>query len=331
LRLSAANLAIGRRTAGKPLCHVGLVEIDPEHPEAGAHSSDDGWVELLLAYAPPFDPESLLGFLGARAIPGVEEYADGAYRRSLALPGGQAIVELEPLSDRVRARYRLADPADLGRAVMRTRSLLDLDSDPQAVLEVLGRDRVIGSLVRAAPGRRVAGHVDPHELAVRAVLGQQVSVAGAVTHAARLVAACGEPLEHPVAGLSHLFPSAAAVAAVDPESLAMPGSRRRALISLATALADGQLVLDAESDRALARSTLLSLPGIGPWTTEYIAMRALGDRDAFLETDLGVKRAIELLGYDSRPAAVLKLAEAWRPYRSYALAHLWAYSPTIST
>jgi AraC family transcriptional regulator of adaptative response / DNA-3-methyladenine glycosylase II len=307
------------------------VEIDPEPPATGEHRAEGEWIELLLPYAPPFDPESLLAFLGARAIPGVEELADGAYRRSLELPGGPGVLELQPVGDRVRARYRLADPGDLHCAVARTRALLDLDCDPQAVLEALGQDAVIGSLVRAAPGRRVPGHVDAHELAVRAVLGQQVSVAGAVTLAARLVAAYGVPLERPVRSVTHVFPAATAVAAADPESLAMPRSRRRALISLAAALADGELVLDAERDHAQARRALLALPGIGPWTTEYIAMRALRDRDAFPETDLGVKRAVALLGRDSRPAAVLGLAEGWRPYRAYALAHLWAYSPTIST
>jgi len=315
------------------VCHLGPVEIDSELAATDTRRSEHGWVELLLNYTPPFDSKSLLSFLGARAIPGVEEYADGVYRRSLGLPGGPLVLELEPSRGCVRARYRLADPSDLAVAVavQRSRALLDLDCDPQAVLDVLGRDPTIGSLACAAPGRRVAGHVDCHELAVRAVLGQQVSVAGAVTHAARLVSEYGETLEHPVGGVTHVFPTAAALAAADPEHLAMPRSRRRALLALAAALAGGELVLDAEVDHARARRALLALPGIGPWTTEYIAMRALRDPDAFLETDLGVKRAIEWLGLDSRPRAVTELAEAWRPYRAYALAHLWAYSPTIST
>lgn len=292
---------------------------------------DGDWVEAILRYTPPLDSKSLLPFLDARAIPGVEECVDGVYRRSLELAGGPSILELEPVLGGVRARYRLAAPRDLAHAVKVSRALLDLDCDPHAVLAALGRDPTIGALVRATPGRRVVGHVDPRELAVRAVLGQQVSVAGAVTHAARLVAAYGEPLERPVGTVTHVFPAAAALAGADAERLAMPWSRRRALISLAAALASGELVLDAEADHELARRQLLELPGIGPWTTEYVAMRALRDPDAFLATDLGVKRAIERLGLDSRPAAVLELAEAWRPYRAYALAHLWAYSPTIST
>ncbi|HEY8625169.1 MAG TPA: AlkA N-terminal domain-containing protein [Solirubrobacteraceae bacterium] len=212
------------------------MEIDSELAATDTRRSEHGWVELLLNYTPPFDSKSLLSFLGARAIPGVEEYADGVYRRSLGLPGGPLVLELEPSRGCVRARYRLADPSDLAVAVavQRSRALLDLDCDPQAVLDVLGRDPTIGSLACAAPGRRVAGHVDCHELAVRAVLGQQVSVAGAVTHAARLVSEYGETLEHPVGGVTHVFPTAAALAAADPEHLAMPRSRRRALLALAS-------------------------------------------------------------------------------------------------
>jgi AraC family transcriptional regulator, regulatory protein of adaptative response / DNA-3-methyladenine glycosylase II len=301
------------------------VEINPQRLPARGDRPDRDWVEVILRYTPPIDPESLLTFLGARAIPGVEEGIDGTYRRSLELAGGPSILELEPGLGGVRARYRLADPRDLAPAVKASRALLDLDRDPRVVLDALGFDPTIGALVRAAPGRRVVGHVDPHELAIRAVLGQQVSVAGAVTHAARLVAAYGEPLERAVGSVTHVFPTAAALAAADPERLAMPWSRRRALTSLAAALASGALVLDAEADHGLARRALLELPGIGPWTTEYIAMRALRDPDAFLATDLGVKRAIEQLGLDSRPAAILELAEAWRPHRACALAHLWAY------
>jgi AraC family transcriptional regulator of adaptative response / DNA-3-methyladenine glycosylase II len=183
---------------------------------------------------------------------------------------------------------------------------------------------VIGNLVRAQPGRRVAGHVDAHELAVRAVLGQQVSLAGAATHAARLVAAHGEPLERPLGGVTHLFPAAAALAEADPAVLAMPATRRAAVAGLARALAGGELVLDAGADRAEAARRLLALPGIGPWTVSYVALRGLRDPDAFMAGDLGVHHALVRLGHDGRPAAAERLAEAWRPYRGYALAHLWA-------
>jgi AraC family transcriptional regulator of adaptative response / DNA-3-methyladenine glycosylase II len=156
------------------------------------------------------------------------------------------------------------------------------------------------------------------------VLGQQVSIGGARTLAGRLVAEYGQPLERPIGAVTHAFPAIEALAAADPERLAMPTARRRALLGLAVALTDGELTLDAGSDRNEARRRLLELPGIGPWTTEYIAMRALGDPDAFLSSDLGVRHALEQLGQDGRPAAAEKLAERWRPYRAYALQHLWA-------
>jgi len=157
---------------------------------------------------------------------------------------------------------------------------------------------------------------------VRAVLGQQVSVAGARTLAARLVAAHGEPLRTPVGDVTRLFPSAAAIAALRPEEFAMPRARGAALIEACARIADGRLVLDAGSDRAEAEAALLAVPGIGPWTAGYVAMRALGDPDVFLPTDVGVRHALDALGADPRSAATL--AERWRPWRSYALHHLWA-------
>jgi AraC family transcriptional regulator, regulatory protein of adaptative response / DNA-3-methyladenine glycosylase II len=216
--------------------------------------------------------------------------------------------------------------------MQRSRALLDLDSDPLSVAEALGGDALLGPLVRSAPGRRVAGHVDGHELAVRAVLGQQVSVGGARTLAGRLVSEYGQPLERPIGAVTHLFPQVETLAAADPERLAMPTARRRALLGLARALAGGDLTLDAGADRGETRKRLLELPGIGPWTTEYIAMRAMRDPDAFLPSDLGVRHALEQLGHDGRPAAAERLAERWRPYRAYALQHLWAsLSPTGAT
>jgi AraC family transcriptional regulator of adaptative response / DNA-3-methyladenine glycosylase II len=178
-------------------------------------------------------------------------------------------------------------------------------------------------LVRAAPGWRVAGVVDPDELAVRAVLGQQVSLAGAATLAGRLVADCGEPLKRPVGAVTHLFPTAAQIAELAPERLAMPASRRRAILGLAAALAAGDVVLDPRGDRSAIRAALLALPGIGPWTVEYIAMRALRDPDAFMPTDLGVRHALKRLGIDDNPRAATALAEQWRPFRAYAMQYLW--------
>jgi len=283
-----------------------------------------GELSLRLPYRAPFDADGLLAFLALRAVPGLEEVRAGAYRRSLRLPHGAGTVELRPVDGHVSARYRLDDLRDLAAAMQRSRALLDLDSDPHSVVEVLGGDPRLGALVRATPGRRVAGHVDPHELAIRAVLGQQVSLRGACTLAARLLASCGEPLRRPLGAVTHAFPTAQALAHTDPDRLAMPRARRRGLLSLAGALASGELALDAGADRAQARRRLLALAGIGPWTTEYIAMRALRDPDAFPASDLGVRHALQRLGHDGRPAGAARLAEAWRPYRSYAVAHLWA-------
>jgi AraC family transcriptional regulator of adaptative response / DNA-3-methyladenine glycosylase II len=278
-------------------------------------------IVLRLPYRAPLDGEGLLDFLGRRAVAGVEEIVDGVFRRSLTLPHGGGTVELLPQDGHVQARYRLDDLRDLSAAVQRCRALLDLDSDPCAVVESLGCDDLLGPAVKAAPGRRVPGHVDGHELAIRAVLGQQISLASAATLASRLVAAYGRPLAHPVGHVTHLFPSVTDLVEADPQRLAMPGTRRQAVLTLVRALANEEVTVDAGADRDETLRRLLALPGIGPWTVNYIAMRGLRDPDAFLPTDLGVRHALERLGHDGRPA---ELAERWRPYRAYATVHLWA-------
>ncbi|MGZ4360127.1 MAG: AlkA N-terminal domain-containing protein [Gaiellaceae bacterium] len=287
-------------------------------------SPESGAVVLRLPFRAPLDAHGLLDFLGRRAVPGIEEPVDGAHRRSLRLPHGGGVVELRPSEGYVQARFWLDDLRDLAAAVQRCRILLDLDSDPQAVTQALAADPLIGELVRARPGIRVAGHVDGRELALRAVLGQQVSLASAVTLAARLVASAGTPLARPLGGITHLFPTAEAVCSSDPDDLAMPPARRRALLGLAEALASGWLELDVGADRDQSRRRLLELPGIGEWTASYVAMRVLRDPDAFPAGDLGLRRVLARLGQDSRPAAILRLSEAWRPYRAYAAQHLWS-------
>ena len=188
---------------------------------------DRGAITLRLPYRAPLDIDGLFAFLARRAVPGVEELSGGVYRRSLGLPHGGGVVELAPGPGHVVARYVLDDVRDLATAVQRSRTLLDLDSDPVAVLDALRADDLIGPMVRAVPGRRVPGHVDPHELAIRAVLGQQVSLRGAATLAARVVTDCGRPLTQPIGSVTHVFPQARAVAGIDPDRLAMPESRRR--------------------------------------------------------------------------------------------------------
>jgi AraC family transcriptional regulator, regulatory protein of adaptative response / DNA-3-methyladenine glycosylase II len=285
---------------------------------------DSGAVSLRLPHRAPMDARDVIAFLGLRAVPGVEQVSDGSYRRSLRLPHGHGVVELRPADGYVHARFRLTDLRDLAAAMQRTRALLDLDSDPHSVADALGSDPLLAPLVRAAPGRRVPGAVDGHELAVRAVLGQQVSVRGARTLAGRLVARLGEPLERPFGDVTHVFPSAAALAGADSDELAMPLARRRALLGLASALAREEIVIDAGADRADTRRKLLALPGIGPWTADYIAMRALRDPDAYLPGDLGVRHALECLGKPGGAADATALAERWRPYRAYAVMHLWS-------
>ncbi|GAA2668109.1 DNA-3-methyladenine glycosylase II [Actinosynnema pretiosum] len=280
-------------------------------------------VELRLPFRAPLLPDNLFGHLAATAVPGVEEWRDGAYRRTLRLPGGPGVVALSPRPDHVACRLRLTDPADLATATARCRFLLDLDADPAEIDAALSADPVLTPLVAAAPGRRVPRTTDPQELAVRAVLGQQVSTAAARTHAARLVLDRGEPVDDPEGGLTHLFPTPRALLEVDPETLAMPRSRRTALLNLATALADG-LDVGPGCDPARARAALLALPGLGPWTVETVAMRAWGDPDAFLPTDLGVRAAATALGLPDRAGELERRSRRWSPWRAHAVQHLWA-------
>ncbi|MGW4505999.1 AlkA N-terminal domain-containing protein [Streptomyces sp. NPDC004436] len=283
-----------------------------------------GTISLRLPFRAPLNPDNLFGHLAATAVPGVEEWRDGAYRRTLRLPHGTGVVALTPRPDHIGCRLALTDLRDLTIAISRCRWMLDLDADPEAVDGQLRSDPLLAPLVDKAPGRRVPRTVDAAEFAVRAVLGQQVSTAAARTHAARLVTAYGERVEDPLGGLSHLFPSPQALAELDPESLALPRSRRATLTTLVSALADGSLPLGIDSDWEEARARLAALPGFGPWTTEVIAMRALGDPDAFLPSDLGVRRAAQGLGLPSTPAALTARAAGWRPWRAYAVQYLWA-------
>ena len=265
----------------------------------------------------------MLAFLGARAVPGVEDWDGRTYRRTLRLPHADGIAEIAPGDGHVCATLRLADLRDLGAAVARCRRLLDLDADPAAVDGRLAGDPLLRPLVRATPGRRVPGSVDGFELAVRAVLGQQVSIGGAATLAHRLVRACAQTVSIRDDSLTHLFPDAEGIAGAADDSFTMPVSRRRALRALALAVAEDRLALHAGADREQTRAGLLALPGIGEWTATYVAMRVLGDPDAFPATDLGVRRALERLGRPGDPVSALRQAERWRPWRSYGLMYLW--------
>jgi AraC family transcriptional regulator of adaptative response / DNA-3-methyladenine glycosylase II len=289
-----------------------------------------GTIALRLAYRSPLPPAQIFGFLAARAVPGVEEGDLERYRRTLSLPHGTGTAELSADSAAegfLRCQLALEDVRDLTAAVRRLRRLFDLDADPVAVAEALGADAVLGASVRALPGLRAPGHVDGDELALRAVLGQQVSVAGARALAGQLAREHGRKIEGATGPLTRLFPSAVSIAALNPEQLAMPAGRARAVVGLASALASGELVLDAGADRDAVAERLGALFGIGPWTVAYVRMRALGDPDAFLAGDLGVRRALEARGLPGDVRSASALAEAWRPWRSYALQYLWT-TPT---
>jgi AraC family transcriptional regulator of adaptative response / DNA-3-methyladenine glycosylase II len=293
---------------------------------AGAGSRIGGTItfNLRLPFRRPLNPDNLFGHLAATAIPGVEEVQGRTYRRTLRLPGGPGIVALTPAPDHVAARLTLSDVRDLTTAIARCRWLLDLDADPVAIDERLAADAALRPLVAGAEGRRVPRCVDGAELAVRAVLGQQVSTAAARTYAARIVAQCGELVADPYGSLTHLFPTPAALGEARPP--AMPASRRRTLLTLTHALCDERLSLDPGCDRERALARLDSLPGFGPWTLGVIAMRALGDPDAFPAADLGVRRAAQSLGLPASPMALQGRSQPWRPWRAYAVQYLWSAS-----
>ncbi len=279
-----------------------------------------GSITVSLPVRRPFDGRRLLAFLAARAVPGVEAVNATTYERTMSLPHGPGRVTLTLGADSVRAEFALTDLRDLATAVERSRRTFDLDADPVAIAEQLVGHPILGGLVAARPGLRVPGHVDGFEVAVRAVVGQQVSVAGARTVIRGLVERFGTDYDTD-SGVPRVFPTAAVVAEADPETLPMPRARGRALVAVAAAVAAGAVVLDRGADRDDVRDALLALPGVGPWTADYIAMRALGDPDVWLGTDLGVIRALEALGHGQRLSP--DLVDTLRPWRSYAVMHLW--------
>ncbi|MEQ4547700.1 AlkA N-terminal domain-containing protein [Nocardioides kribbensis] len=330
-RAGGAGGAGGAGRAGDVSGAGGVESGDP----SGSQGADDpvalAVVGLRLAVRTPFAGQALLAFLAYHLVPGVEVSGPGWYARTLDLPHGHGTLrlDLDPALDAAPAgetvlvpvTLALSDLRDTTAALERARRLVDADCDPLPVAEHLAGDPVLGPLVRATPGLRVPGQVDGPETAIRTVIGQQVSVTGARTVTGRVVAEHGRVVRTSTPGLTHLFPSSAALAAADPETLPMPRARGRALVALAGALASGHLALDRGTARAEVWKAMVALPGIGPWTADYVAMRALGDPDVFLPTDLGVRNALRRLGHD--PVATIEAADRWRPWRSYALMYLW--------
>ncbi|MFF5053849.1 DNA-3-methyladenine glycosylase 2 family protein [Micromonospora sp. NPDC000663] len=297
-----------------------------------------GTISLRLAYRPPLHARALLDFLALRALPGVEEVRDGTYHRGLRLPHGVGQVALTPADGYVAATLRLADLRDLAPAVARCRRLLDLDADPVAVDGTLAADPALAPVVAAEPGIRAPRAVDGFEMAVRAVIGQQISVTAARTTLTRLlkhvdheVAAgdasmSGQQLhDRRVEGRGDLrgFLSAEELLSVPDAGFGMPAGRRETLRALARAVVDGSVDLAPGGDREETVRRLLTLPGIGPWTAGYLAMRALGDPDVFLGTDLAVRRGAASLGLPDDPTTLDAYADRWRPWRSYATIRLW--------
>lgn len=275
-------------------------------------------LSLRLPYREPADLAWTLDFLGAHAVPGVESYADGVFTMTLRAPGGPAVVSIRRGDGAVLCTARLTSPRDVVAVVARVRRLLDLDADPLAVDAALGHDPALEPLVLKRPGLRSPGSVDGFETAVRTIVGQQVSVAGARTVLGRIVADHGETAFDGEPW--RLFPSAETLAEIDPTQLPIPRARGRSIIALAAATADGALTLDAGADRDELRAALLAMPGIGPWTADYLRMRIMSDPDVLLGNDLVVRRAADELGVkltDGRPD--------WSPWRSYATYHLWAH------
>jgi AraC family transcriptional regulator, regulatory protein of adaptative response / DNA-3-methyladenine glycosylase II len=303
-----------------------------------------GSLTVRLPLRAPYDAGAVLGWLGNRVVAGVEELDGGRYRRTLTLPGGTGTVTLEPRPgppagrtggrtgrrtaggtgvDHVLATFRLGSIADLPAAVARSRRLFDLDADPAAFGAVLGADEVIGRLVRSRPGLRAPGTVDGAEWAVRVILGQHISVRAARTVTGRLVAAYGKPLDHPDGGLTHAFPSPDTLAEADLESLGLTKARAAAVRELTGRLCRGDLGLDVGADRREAEEHLLAIPGVGPWTVAHVALRSLGDPDAFPAGDLGLQLAASRLGLADHAVALGRRANRWRPWRGYAAHYLW--------
>jgi AraC family transcriptional regulator of adaptative response / DNA-3-methyladenine glycosylase II len=278
-----------------------------------------------LHYREPLPFDALFGFLTPRAIPGVEAVTDSSYVRSVRSGAETAIVELAPTEPGVvRLQVTNAAKDAIPTIVAGARRLLDLDADPRPIGDALALDPWLAPLVTANPGLRVPGAFDGFELAIRAVLGQQISVAAASTLAGRIVRSVGSPLLHPAGPVTHRFPTAAELAAADLGEIGMPARRKATITVVAEAVASGDLPLDGSADPSDVAAQMMLLPGIGPWTAAYVAMRALRDADAMPVGDLGLRRAVAELAGDEAAADLPARAEAWRPWRSYAAMYLWS-------
>ena len=291
-----------------------------------------GSVTVKLGYRPPYDWDAMLAFLRARAIPGIEVVTGQQYARTIAIGGDHGVLVVEH-SDKncLKATVRFPGLRRLPAIIAGVRRVFDLAADPVAIGAHLSQDPVLAPLVAVRPGLRVPGAWDGFELAIRAILGQQITVAAATGLAGKLVACHGTPITDPVArdqGLTHLFPEPRQLAEADLAAIGMPNARRTALSALAAAVVADPLIFGPRRSLEDAITRLRSLAGIGEWTAQYIAMRALREPDAFPSADIGLMRALaDARGVRPTSADLLRQAETWRPWRAYAALHLWASEP----
>jgi AraC family transcriptional regulator of adaptative response / DNA-3-methyladenine glycosylase II len=299
--------------------------VPPTKARAVRRTRESDEVVLRLPFVPPYDWASMLGFLRLRAIPGVETAEDDVYRRGIELDAMNGGIEVRrvPGENCLRLRILAPFPVDLLRIAERVRRLFDLDCDPRQIARHFARDDRLADLVRKHPGLRVPGAWNPFEMSVRAILGQQVSVRGASTLAGRLADAYGLPATVPLTGITRHFPTADRLITADLEKIGLPHARADAIRNLARACSKPSLLLDGSGKLEETLAALNALPGVGDWTAQYIAMRALGEPDAFPAGDLGIRKALARNGHAPGTAEIIRRADAWRPFRAYAVMHLW--------
>ncbi|MCP2635097.1 helix-turn-helix domain-containing protein [Microbacterium sp. HD4P20] len=332
LELRARRRAVRRGARGS----AGVVSDLPEADALSAPFASPTAIDLALPHRGPLDAPGLFAWMAARAVSGTEFATASSFARTLRLPGGPAWFELRyddveaGGSGRVRLHARLSHLADLSTLVTRARRLFDLDADPIAIDDALSRHPELSASVAALPGIRVPGAADPHEMLIRAMVGQQITVVAARTALTALTTALGEDvqsLDGTAVTATKLFPTMAVIAERGHEVLRGPAARIRAITGAAAALADGSLVLTPGDDAAEQRAALLAMPGVGPWTADYVRMRVLGDPDVFLPGDVAVRAGAGALGLPSEPRALTDWAARTAPWRSYLTAHLWNAVP----
>ncbi|WP_217136561.1 AlkA N-terminal domain-containing protein [Leucobacter chinensis] len=312
----------------------GMTPTELRHHRRGPATAA-GAIDLVLPAREPFDLRGIFDWMAARAVPGMEAADETSFSRALTLPGGPAWFELREdpkRGDRVRLRAQVTELSNLGLLVARVRRLFDLDADPNAIDTMLSRHEALAPLVARTPGIRVPGAADAHEMLIRAMVGQQITVVSARTMLTSLVTALGQPVEGATSEQRLLFPSMATIAEHGHEVLRGPKARIQAITATAAALADGSLSLTSADDATEQRRTLLERPGIGPWTADYVRMRTIGDPDVFLPGDSALRAGAKRAGLASEAKPLAEWATRFAPWRSYLSAHLWraALTPTVS-